>query len=87
VSRRLTHTWTRLRRDRRDAGRRDEYPRAVGQDRREGPKFWMAALTDILNHGVRGRVLPVCGGLIGPPEVVGNVWPLTAVQTACDHGR
>jgi hypothetical protein len=30
-----------LRRGRRDAGRR------------EGPKFWMAVLTDILNRGVR----------------------------------
>ncbi len=27
----------------------------------------------------------VCDGLKGPPEVVGNVWPLTTVQTCIIH--
>jgi len=48
----------------------------------EGAKFWMAVLTDIRNRGVHDVFFVVCDGLKGLPEVVGNVWPLTIVQTS-----
>src|ERR1700691_6290815 len=51
----------------------------------EGAKFWMAVLTDIRNRGVRDVFFVVCDGLKGLPEVVGNVWPLTIVQTCIIH--
>ena len=51
----------------------------------EGAKFWMAVLTDIKNRGVRDVFFLVCDGLKGLPEVVGNVWPLTTVQTCIIH--
>ena len=51
----------------------------------EGAKFWMAVLTDIRNRGVKDVFFLVCDGLKGLPEVVGNVWPLTTVQTGITH--
>ncbi len=51
----------------------------------EGAKFWMAVLTDLRNRGVRDAFFVVCDGLKGLPEVVGNVWPLTIVQTCIIH--
>ena len=51
----------------------------------EGTKFWMAVLTDIRNRGVKDVFFLVCDGLKGLPEVVGNVWPLTTVQTCIIH--
>src|SRR6202012_1621409 len=51
----------------------------------EGAKFWMAVLTDIRNRGTRDVFFVVCDGLKGLPEVVGNVWPLTTVQTCIIH--
>jgi hypothetical protein len=48
-------------------------------------KFWMSVLTDIRNRGVRDVFFLVCDGLKGLPEVVGNVWPLTIVQTCIIH--
>jgi transposase-like protein len=51
----------------------------------EGAKFWMSVLTDIKNRGVTDTFFLVCDGLKGPPEVVGNVWPLTTVQTCIIH--
>jgi len=50
----------------------------------EGAKFWLAVLTDIRNRGVKDVFFLVCDGLRGLPDVVGNVWPLTTVQT-CIH--
>jgi hypothetical protein len=47
----------------------------------EGAKFWMSVLTDLKNRGVRDVFFLVCDGLKGLPEVVGNVWPQTIVQT------
>src|ERR1700756_3603012 len=47
----------------------------------EGAKFWMSVLTDLKNRGVKDAFFLVCDGLKGLPEVVGNVWPLTIVQT------
>jgi len=51
----------------------------------EGAKFWMSVLTDIRNRGVKDVFFLVCDGLKGLPEVVGNVWPLTIVQTCIIH--
>ena len=51
----------------------------------EGAKFWMSVLTDLRNRGVRDVFFVVCDGLKGLPEVVGNVWPLTIVQTCIIH--
>jgi transposase-like protein len=48
----------------------------------EGAKFWMSVLTDLRNRGVKDVFFLVCDGLKGLPEVVGNVWPLTTVQTS-----
>ena len=50
----------------------------------EGAKIWMSVLTDIKNRGVKDSFFLVCDGLKGLPEVEGNVWPLTTVQT-CIH--
>ena len=51
----------------------------------EGAKFWMAVLTDIRNRGVTDVFFLVCDGLKGLPNAVGNVWPLTTVQTCIIH--
>jgi transposase-like protein len=51
----------------------------------EGAKFWMSVLTDLRNRGIRDVFFLVCDGLKGLPEVVGNVWPLTTVQTCIIH--
>jgi len=51
----------------------------------EGAKFWMSVLTDLRNRGVKDVFFVVCDGLKGLPEVVGNVWPLTTVQTCIIH--
>jgi putative transposase len=51
----------------------------------EGAKFWMSVLTDLRNRGVRDVFFLVCDGLKGLPEVVGNVWPQTLVQTCIIH--
>ena len=51
----------------------------------EGAKFWMSVLTDIRNRGTKDVFILVCDGLKGLPEVVGNVWPLTTVQTCIIH--
>jgi putative transposase len=51
----------------------------------EGAKFWMAVLIDLKNRGVGDVFFLVCDGLKGLPEVVGNVWPLTTVQTCIIH--
>jgi putative transposase len=51
----------------------------------EGAKFWMSVLTDLRNRGVRDTFFVVCDGLKGLPDVVGNVWPQTIVQTSLVH--
>ena len=51
----------------------------------EGAKFGMSVLTDLKNRGIRDVFFLVCDGLKGLPEVVGNVWPLTTVQTCIIH--
>ena len=51
----------------------------------EGAKFWMSVLTDIRNRGTKDTFFLVCDGLKGLPEVAGNVWPQTIVQTCIIH--
>src|SRR3954451_845212 len=51
----------------------------------EGAKFWLSVLTDLRNRGVKDVFFLVCDGLKGLPEVVGNVWPQTTVQTCLIH--
>src|SRR4051812_29116206 len=51
----------------------------------EGAKFWLAVLTDLKNRGGNDVFFLVCDGLKGLPEAVGNVWPLTTVQTCVIH--
>jgi putative transposase len=51
----------------------------------EGAKFWMSVLTDLRNRGIKDVFFLVCDGLKGLPEVVGNAWPLTTVQTCIIH--
>ena len=51
----------------------------------EGAKFWFSVLTDLKNRGVADVFFLVCDGLKGLPDVVGNVWPLTTVQTCIIH--
>src|SRR6478752_4276468 len=51
----------------------------------EGAKFWMSVLTDIRNRGTKDTFFLICDGLKGLPEVVGNVWPHTIVQTCIIH--
>lgn len=45
----------------------------------------MSVLTDLRNRGVTDTFFVVCDGLKGLPEVVGNVWPQTIVQTCIIH--
>jgi hypothetical protein len=48
----------------------------------------MSVLTDIRTRGVKDVFFLVCDGLKGLPDAVGNVWPLTTVQTSSvDTGR
>jgi putative transposase len=51
----------------------------------EGAKFWLSVLTDLRNRGVKDVFFLVCDGLKGLPEVIGNVWPQTIVQTCIIH--
>ncbi len=51
----------------------------------EGAKFWLSVLIDLKNRGVQDVFFLVCDGLKGLPEVVGNVWPQTIVQTCIVH--
>jgi transposase-like protein len=66
------------------AGEKDVLGLWAGTDG-EGARFWMSVLTDIRNRGVKDVFFLVCDGLKGLPEVVGNVWPLTTVQTCIIH--
>ena len=50
--------------------------------RQVGSPVW--AGTETASH-VKDVFFLVCDGLKGLPEVVGNVWPLTTVQTCIIH--
>jgi len=49
------------------------------------PSSAMSVLTNIRNRGTKDEFFLIFGGLKGLPEVVGNVWPLTTVQTRIIH--
>lgn len=66
------------------AGEKDVLGLWAGQGG-EGAKFWQAVLTDLKNRGINDVFFLVCDGLKGLPDVVGNVWPLTTVQTCIIH--
>ena len=66
------------------AGERDILGLWVGSGG-EGAKFWMSVLTDLRNRGIKDVFFVVCDGLKGLPDVVGNVWPQTIVQTCIIH--
>jgi putative transposase len=66
------------------AGERDVLGLSAGTGR-EGARFWFSVLTDRKNRGVADVFFLVCDGLEGLPDVVGNVWPLTTVQTCIIH--
>ena len=65
-------------------GNRDILGLWVG-DGGEGAKYWQQVLTEIKNRGVEDVLMLVCDGLKHLPEAVGNVWPLTIVQTCVVH--
>ncbi len=50
----------------------------------EGAKFWMSVLTDLRNRGVKDTFFGL-RRLKALPEVVGNGWPLSTVQTCVIH--
>jgi len=66
------------------AGDKDVRGLWVGQGG-EGAKFWMSALTDLKNRGIRKVFFVVCDGAEEPPEVVGSAWPQAIVQTGALH--
>jgi putative transposase len=45
----------------------------------QGAKYWLQALAEIKNHGVRDVLMLVCDGLSGLPDAVNTVWPDTIV--------
>src|SRR5438045_8378666 len=51
----------------------------------EGAKFWMSALTDLRNRGVRDTFFVVCDGLKGLPEVMSNAWAAAGAQPSIDQ--
>ena len=51
----------------------------------EGATYWMGVLTYLRNRDVKDAFFVVCDGLKGLPEVIGNVWPTTTVQTRIIH--
>jgi len=48
----------------------------------ESAKFWLEALTELKNRGVRDVLFVVCDGLKGLPDSVNAVFPLATVQTS-----
>jgi transposase-like protein len=67
------------------AGHKDVLGLWAGNGGGETAKFWMSVLAELKNRGVADVFFVVCDGLKGLPEVVGNVWPLTTVQTCIIH--
>ena len=67
------------------SGHRDILGLWAGDGAGESAKFWLAALTELKNRGVRDVFFVVCDGLKGLPDAVNVVWPLTTVQTCIIH--
>jgi putative transposase len=51
----------------------------------EGAKFWLGALTELRNRGLRDALIVCCDGLTGLPDAVAAVWPDALVQTCVVH--
>jgi len=51
----------------------------------EGPKFWLAVLTELRNRGVDDVCIVCCDGLKGLPDAIATTWPLAVVQTCVLH--
>jgi putative transposase len=54
-------------------------------EQNEGARFWLGVLTELRNRGIRDVLIVCCDGLIGLPEVVGQIWPQALVQTSSVH--
>ena len=68
------------------AGRRDVLGLWAGQHGGgESAKFWMDALTDLRNRGVRDVFFVVCDGLTGCRTASDAVFPAAIVQTCVIH--
>ena len=51
----------------------------------EGAKFWISALTELRNRGLRDVLIVCCDGLAGLPDAIEAVWPAAIVQTCVIH--
>jgi len=51
----------------------------------EGAKFWLHALTELRNRGVKDVLIACCDGLEGLPEAIETVWPHAVTQTCVVH--
>lgn len=51
----------------------------------EGAKFWLNALTQLRNRGLRDALIVCCDGLTGLPAAINTVWPGAIVQTCVTH--
>jgi putative transposase len=75
----------RLRRPRRERGRRARHPGAVGRRRRRGAKYRLQVLTEIKHRGVADACIVVCDGLAGLPDAISAVWPQALTQRCIVH--
>jgi transposase-like protein len=67
------------------AGHRDVLGLWAGHGGGESAKFWMNALTDLKNRGVKDVFFVVCDGLKGLPDAVTAVFPAAIVQACVIH--
>ena len=67
------------------AGQKDILGMWVGDGDGESAKFWLAALSELRNRGVRDVFFVVCDGLKGLPDAVEAVWPQATVQACIIH--
>jgi transposase-like protein len=51
----------------------------------EGAKFWLSALTDLQNRGVKDIFIAGVDGLTGFPEAIASTYPQTRVQLCMVH--
>lgn len=66
-------------------GNKDILGMWAGDGDGESAKFWLAALTDLKNRGVKDIFFLVCDGLKGLPDSVSAAFPLATVQTCIIH--
>ena len=58
---------------------------AFGSLPQQGAKFWLNVLTEIRNRGVQDIFIVSVDGLIGFPEAIEAVFPLTTIQLCIVH--